>query len=570
MKKTREASAYPETHYMLARRLSFIYRNYPEVITDAPWRVKTGEPIPILCIVRDADKFPVELFDITVHVKGDNFSHKKRIQYPDDRIMKVISGLDPGRSITPKKGLIDDKYWYNLGYISIPEDYVGWLEISPMVSLLSEKRSLFKRNKIYRKQSIFTDNLPTLSHAPLRIYVSKHGLPSLDGWYYGDIHCHSDRTDSPTEFGAPPIAIKSMAKAIGLKWVAITDHSYDLDTPVNQFFGIDSKRTRWKSLKAEIDLTNSLFNDHFLMSGEEISCGNANGENIHLLAYGISEFIPGRGDGCKDIYSLYDFTNPPDIALEDALKKIKEDNGLAFAAHPDANSHRFAKFFLNRGIWQDEDCKLDECSGLQIWYSCGGRSDTLEKTRKRWVSLLLDGYKKQIIAGSDAHGDFNRYRYVEHPFFKLKEEMDSYFGKPRTCVYCGSKVNEKAVLQGLRSSKSVVTDGPIAIFELIKDDGKKAMIGETISGKKFKLTLQLRSTEEFGGLQKAVIYKGELSKKREIVWRQIDLKHTKDQYSHVSKHSIQIDNNCYIRIEAISEEKDKSYRCLTNPIWVKS
>lgn len=567
IKRTQKASAYPETHYVLARRLSLIYRNYPEVITDAPWRIKAGEPIPILYIIKDADKFPVELTDITVDIQGEGIKSKKRLRYPDDRIMEVISNLDPGRSITPKKGLIDSRYWYNLVYISIPEDYFGWLKISPKISLISEKIRLFRRNKIV-KSTISTDNLPTLSHKPLRVYVSKHDLPSFEGWYYGDTHCHSDRTDSQTEFGAPPIAIRSMGKAIGLKWTTITDHSYDLDTPVNQLFGIDPKRLRWKSLKSEIDLANSLANDFLLMRGEEISCGNANEENIHLLAYGVPEFIPGRGDGCKELYSLYDFTNPPDITLTDALKKIRENHGLGFAAHPDSNSHRLAKFFLNRGVWQEEDCKIDGCLGLQIWYSCGS-TDTFEKSYKRWINLLLDGHKSYIIAGSDAHGDFNRYRYVEHPFFKLREKRDSYFGKPRTCVYCGSTVNDKTVLRGLRYGKSVVTDGPIAIFELVRDDGKKAMLGETISERKFELMLKVKSTEEFGELQKAVIYKGELSKKREIVWKQIELKHLKDPYSHVSEQTVKIDNDCYIRVEAMSKKKKKIYRCLTNPIWIE-
>ena len=406
IRKTRKAFAYPEIHYVLARRLSFIYKPYPEVITDAPRRVKAGEPIPILCIIKDADKFPVHLLDITVRVRGDGFDLEEWVQYPDDKIMKLISSLNPGRSITPKKGLIDRKYWYTVGYIQIPEDYVGRLEISPKINLTLEKRSFFRHNKVWKQHTIFTDNLPMLSHAPLQVYVSKNDLPTFDGWYYGDAHCHSDRTDNQTEFGAPPIVIRSMGKAIGLKWVVITDHSFDLDTPVNQFYGIDSKRIRWKSLDAEIELTNSLFDDLLLMRGEEISCGNANEENIHLLAYGISEFIPGRGDGCKDRDNLYDFTNPPDIALVDALKKIKENGGFAFAAHPDANSHRLAKFFINRGIWQDEDCKPEECSGLQIWNSCGS-DDSFEKSYERWINLLLDGYKKQIIAGSDAHGDFN-------------------------------------------------------------------------------------------------------------------------------------------------------------------
>lgn len=581
LRKPRKALAYPEIHYVLARRLSLIYRHYPEVVTDAPWRVKAGKNIPILCMIKDADEFTTQLRNIMVHVQGDGFSFENPLQYPDDRIMRLISSLDPGRSITPKKGLIDTKFWYSLGYISIPQDYVGPLELTPKVHLISEKRRFF-RYHILKQNTVFTDNLPMLSHAPLRVYVSKHELPSFDGWYYGDAHCHSDRTDNQTEFGAPPAAIRTMGKAIGLKWGVITDHSFDLDVPVNRFHGKDPKKIRWKSLGEEIDLTNCLLDDFFLMRGEEISCGNANEENIHLLCYGVPEFIPGRGDGCKDQAQLYDFSNPPDITLTDALKIIDKNGGVAFAAHPDSTNHRLAKFFINRGNWQDEDCKLEGCLGLQVWDSCN-TDDTFEKSSQRWVNFLLDGYKKYIIAGSDAHGDFNRYRYVKHPFIKLKERMDSYFGKPRTCVYCGQSVNEETILDGLRKGRTVVTDGPIAIFELQRDDGKKAMIGETISGKKFDLTLRTKSTDEFGELQQAIIYKGELSKRREIVWAEIDLTHENDRYSHVSKYPITIrrqedklkiynelttEDDFYIRVELVSKRKDRNYHCLTNPIWV--
>jgi len=256
---------------------------------------------------------------------------------------------------------------------------------------------------------------------------------------------------------------------------------------------------------------------------------------------------------------------------------VLENDGLAFAAHPDSDSHRLAKFFINRGSWQADDCKLGGCLGLQIWDSCG-TNDKFEESYKRWINLLLDGYKKYIIAGSDAHGDFNRYRYVKHPFIKTEEQMNDYFGKPRTCVYCGPTVDEETLLEGLRKGRAVVTNGPLAIFELQRHDGKKAMIGETMSGKKFDLILQARSTEEFGELQQAVIYKGELYK-HEMVWAQIDLTHKNDRYYHISKHQIRLkeqhnsaiaDNGYYIRVEVTSKLKNQIYRCLTNPIWIKS
>jgi len=569
IRKPKEASAYPEIHYVLAKKFSFIYKNYPEVITDAPWRIKAGMPIPIFCVIKDAHLFPINLRGISVLVQGKGFRFETPLQYPDDRIMKVISSLNPGRNITPKKGFIDSPYWYTLGYIDIPEDYAGLIEIVPKIELVSKNKYRFRRNPSNKHRIIYTDNIPMLSHAPLRTYISENNLPTFDGWYYGDVHYHSDRTDNPTEFGAPPIVARCMGRAIGLKWTTITDHSYDLDTPVNQFYGIDLKKNRWKSLTEEIALTNSLLDNFLLIRGEEISCGNVNNENIHLLAYRVPEFIPGRGDGCKDQDSLFDFSNPPDIMLTEALEKINKKGGFAFAAHPDENSHRFARYFLNRGMWENEDLRLDKCTGLQMWYSCGP-DDNFEKSYSRWIKLLLAGYKKYAIAGSDSHGDFNRYRYVRHPFFKVKESMDAYFGTPRTSVYCGAKLNQESILDGLSKGRTALTNGPLAIFELIKDNGEKAILGETISGKKFELMLKIKSTDEFGKLQKAVIYKGNSSDSRETIWKKIDFADNNERYSHSSKHPIEIEQNCYLRIEASSKKEDQVYRCLTNPIWVEN
>ena len=98
-----------------------------------------------------------------------------------------------------------------------------------------------------------------------------------------------------------------------------------------------------------------------------------------------------------------------------------------------------------------------------------------------------------------------------------------------------------------------------------------ANIGETISGKEFEITLQIKSTEEFGRLSKATLYRGDLSEKVEKIELEIDLESTKDYYTHLSKHSIKATNSdCYLRLEAKSQRDEFVYRCITNPIWINS
>ena len=47
---------------------------------------------------------------------------------------------------------------------------------------------------------------------------------------------------------------------------------------------------------------------------------------------------------------------------------------------------------------------------------------------KIWVKLLLNGHRKYIYAGNDAHGNFNIYRQIKIPMINLLEEETQRFG----------------------------------------------------------------------------------------------------------------------------------------------
>jgi hypothetical protein len=65
-----------------------------------------------------------------------------------------------------------------------------------------------------------------------RVFRSSHALPNVDGghWFYGDTHHHTAYTDNPAEIGSPVTATAWAASSIGLSWLAVTDHSNDLDS----------------------------------------------------------------------------------------------------------------------------------------------------------------------------------------------------------------------------------------------------------------------------------------------------------------------------------------------------
>jgi len=151
------------------------------------------------------------------------------------------------------------------------------------------------------------------------------------------------------------------------------------------------------------------------------------------------------------------------------------------------------------------------------------------------------------------------------PFARLGESTKSSFAKPRTAIYCGPTLDEKKILDALRNGRAALTDGPLAIFSIEKESGQTASIGETIPGRKFKLKIQAKSTEEFGELQSAHLYRGDLSKREENIEAKIPLK----GYVYSSTHSITAnEGDCYLRLEVTSRQHRQEYRCITNPIWL--
>lgn len=527
-----KAYGYAEIHYTFWG-YSLISRHVPEIILDAPWRVESDHPIPIVCIVKDADRFPINLERITARFKTED---------GEIHIKDMLSGSQPLR--------IAEHYWYRLNYLELPKKYAGKLQI--------RLEAVFSRNG--KKKVVVSDNLSGLSHKSFKTFVSSSSLPSVDGWHYGDSHYHSDMTQDQVEFGAPVDVAIVMGKTIGLKWFAVTDHSYDLDIAIGEYFEHDPNHTRWQNVQENVKIANQMNDDFIVIPAEEVSCGNCKNHNVHLLAFNVPKFIPGSGDGVKKGLLNKD----PDLTIQETLQLIKDNDGFAYAAHPEIGNGFMGTMLLNRGHWQGEDLNLKDYSGLQFWN--GEFNPKFDHSRNTWINLLLDGRKIYILGGNDAHGDFNRCRSVKYPNTILKENENHVFGKVRTYANCGTNMSMTCILNALKNGNTIVTNGPVSIFQVQNDNGRVANIGEEISGRDFNLMIRSLSSDEFGHIERVDLYKGDLVSRTEQIEKTFFPE--KGLFDHIFTHKIDYNNSCYYRLEAFSSANDKQYKCFTNPIWL--
>jgi hypothetical protein len=273
------------------------------------------------------------------------------------------------------------------------------------------------------------------------------------------------------EFGAGCDVLQMAAQAVGLDFVCITDHSYDL---------IFDKK--FQKLKAEIVKLDST---PVIIAGEEISCGNSKNKNVHLLAFGNETYVKGHGDGGRRWWNT-----KPDLPIQKAIEKSKV---FCYAAHPKLQMLFSEKLLLKRGHWSYEDLMENEIKGVEFWN--GFRGKDFYEGRELWIKCLLAGRKLLPLGGNDAHGDLNSYTAVSKPLWSLKHNQEHVFGSVRTVIPNTGKTPFSEVPENL-----YITDGPALWFEQ-KENGK--------------LFLHAKSTEDFGNFLSITVFRGESSEKSE-------------------------------------------------------
>jgi hypothetical protein len=467
----------------------------------------------------------------------------------------------------------------------------------------------------------------------LHIFLARHALPlsrAASGggsrqWFYGDTHYHSAYTNDIWEFGNPVRDARQAARAVGLDWLVITDHSCDLDERDDG----SGSPTRWERLRDEL-AKSSISDKRFrIIPGEEVTLFNSVGGYVHMLAMGsLRELVPGGFWSEEDtainwflkvVNKLISTTGgyPKDaverlfgqvLDLDQALARLPS-SALVFAAHPyDAAQ---PPFFNSK--WTQDELGDDRLTGLEFWNGCSRRQimplidptadpfsepewndpERLSKSeRKRaeklqgrvvdnWESMLCQGVdeweagddlphlRPVFVGGSDAHGDFNYsvgvgWNYKEHGWIS-----DNALGRVRTLVYLpendAAGVPTRAqLLEALRMGACVVTDGPV-LECVLSQNGTSARVGETLAlagNCEADLVVTAHTTPDFGQVQEIVVS------------CYVQGQNEKPKVTKVSvgqPKTVDLDGRRgFCRVEAwTANPEGERFCCLTNPLWMR-
>ena len=457
---------YAETHYRLFGFFpSLLFRKWPEVIFDAPRRLDPGQDLPVLLLINDIHQFPVEIVEIEVALNCRS-QPPKLVKFADIAHCEVVHPLSRQcrAFILP---------------VSRAELPKGLIFVNGKATLRKGRRTI----------SVLNDNLPTSAQAPLQCFVSEIKLPASEFCSYGDLHVHSHYSRSHVEFGPPINAIARIAQAAGIDFAAITDHSYDLACTMDDYLREDPDVARWKAFQEELrDTLDSVT----LAPGEEISCVNAKGRIVHLIGMGVRDFIPGSADGAR-----FNRHFKASLSVRKVTDEIHRQNALAFAAHPGNRFGLLQQLVFHRGHWGRDD--LDQSlDGIQAINS--GFGPSWHSAKRLWIAKLQRGHKCPLIAGNDAHGDFNRYRAIKTPFVSIYENPDRYLCAARTGVY-GKVRDPDDLYSALRQGRTFVTNGPyLSICDGV--EGRKPLVGNTeIDLKSHDISIESISSYEFGAIR---------------------------------------------------------------------
>ncbi|GBU25605.1 hypothetical protein R83H12_02255 [Fibrobacteria bacterium R8-3-H12] len=421
---------YAETHFRFP--VSRLYRREPVILIDAPFQICPDASCPIWLIARKANLFAIYVEEIYGEWKNTG-----------------------GKSIPfklPVEKQFTEKFHFEELNFEKPQSRSGLWMLNIFV-----KYQINGREKICNRW-----NYPFLPPEPLIINFLKEDPPKPEGWLAVETHCHSSYTSDSVEFGAAPIVLQKAAKSVGLDFVCITDHSYDL-----------MNEKKFQKMRNDVESANAGAKNFLplLIAGEEVSCGNSKNQNVHLLVFGNENYIEGHGDGGRRWWNT-----KPDLSIREATRK-----NIAYAAHPKLQMLLAEKILLKRGHWSYKDLTENNICGIEFWNGFRGRD--FYEGRDLWIKSLLAGHRLLPLGGNDAHGDLNDYTAVKQPLWSLKCNSEHVFGQVRTVIPNNGKTPFSSVPKNL-----YITDGPALWFE----NGK----------------LYAKSTEDFGKFLSITIFRG--------------------------------------------------------------
>lgn len=459
---------YAETHFRFFRLFpSLLYQNQPEVLFDLPRRLDpAATDLPIVLVANHVDRFAVSFSGCSIAITSPRSPHApKRFDFDDLTRFEVDHPLRNSMKVF-------------LLYIPRSDLFSGLIHVTAKVEILRKNR----------KRVVLNDNFPGTQKLPFSCFIAEEKLPGSDYCVYGDLHVHSLYSESHVEFGPPILVIDTMVHANGLAFCAITDHSYDLCCAVSNYLKPDKELTRWQLFSRELD-EKRVFSS-MIIPGEEISCLNKKGEVVHLCGLNMNRFIPGNLDGARKGRS-----KDTQYTIEQVSKIIHDQGGVAVAAHPGASAGLLQRIFLKRGEWYPDDL-TNSIDAMQIMNN--GISLQIERGKAMWINILKKGHKVPLLAGNDAHGDFNRYRAITTPFVSISDSQENFFGNGKTGIY-GAPRTISAIMTSIQQGKTFITTGPFLSMSVSGSRADNSAISHSpISPEINKIYVHARSTAEFG------------------------------------------------------------------------
>lgn len=520
---------YAEVHYRIGLLFSRYFMREPEIVADVPFRLKAGKELPVALMIKDAHKYPAELCSVSIQARWETEKHNFNV-------------MEKARL------KIEQPFWHTIYFCHLPEAWQGTISIDVFIE--------YTRGG--KPRTCVNDNYRLTSHLPFVVEIDEAPWPRGENWYFGETHCHTHLSSDQVEFGAPPEVFLHMARAIELDFVALTDHSYDLDDRTDDYLTNDPTLPKWKELKQNVEVMNEENPDIVMIAGEELSAGNSNGENVHLLIYNNRRFFAGAGDSAE----RWLHTRPQHRIAQ--VLPVLEKDALAIAAHPRTTPPLLQKWLLRRGIWTESDYRLQGLMAAQFWN--GDKEMFLREGLPHWISLLLDGLMLTLIAGNDAHGSFNRFRQIGTPHLSFREEQREIFGAARTGVLITGGLSPATVLEAIRQGRIICTDGPFGDLELSNSE-QILHIGEQTSINKGELRVRLLSSPSFGAIHRAELITGDTSLKKETRKR-LETPSGSFQFCQTLNLS-GLPMPGYIRLEVATRLGAKSSHCFTNPIYLR-
>ena len=505
---------YPELHYRFRFfKFSRYFNREPEILIDIPRRIE-NDRLPVLLIVKDSHTYPLKLspeLSLTFRDRAYEFTRKINLDAEN----------------------IEQPLWWKVFELEgiAPGDYYVYARLSYTV-----------RGK---EKKIVNHNHPGLKEAPLFITSAFDRLPKPPGYKIGDLHTHSYATSDQIEFGAPLKPMSRLSKAMGLDFVGVTDHSYDIDDEPDNYLKNDPDLHKWNSLlKETTEINSNLDPSHAeIILGQEITVRNSRNRNVHFLLFGGDKFFPGSGDSAEKWFRT---------RSEHSIKEIiemKQQGSLAIAAHPFEHVPFLQKILLGRDVWYDEDF-TGTLKHAQI--ANGVDYASVSKSILRWRKLLRQGKFISLIAGTDAHGNFNRYRQVYLPMWSLAEHEMHTLGKHFTGVFT---FKNSDTLSALTNGATYISDGPG--IDLTVNEVKPGGIAEA---GELNVRLHILSTQETGALKKVnLIYTHGAG-----VWQEKNIE-TKEKYELITEMKIDVGKG-FIYASALTS---KGKFCFTSAVQLQ-